>query len=81
MKKIIIVDVPEGFVLPHKIAVAPAKDNSRDAMIAIKWKEVTLPTEEKIMEIVRHHLIIDMDDKPFASSLIATKIINKILNQ
>ena len=42
------VKVPDGFVMPKKIVVAPADDNSRDAMKAIEWKEIHLPTDEEI---------------------------------
>ena len=42
------IEVPDGFVMPKKIVVAPAEDNSRDAMKAIEWKEIHLPTDEDI---------------------------------
>ena len=72
MKKILIVDVPEGFVLPFKIVVAPAEDNTRDAMRAIEWKEIHIPKEQEkeaiIERLAKESTALDADTPDWLKS-------------
>ena len=64
MKKTITFYVPDGFVLPAKIALAPADDNSRDAMITVKWEEAQPASLESLIERVVELKAQNVSDYP-----------------
>jgi hypothetical protein len=50
MKKLLIVDVPEGFHVPWRIDIWPNEDNKEDIPTAVNVKVIEQQSEDEIRE-------------------------------